>query len=182
MLKQADYKNAFCNPSLPDDEITIIHPPLLGHLSAQPNESYWLLKKTLYGLKRSPRHWYDMASKALLAMGLSQSPHDPCLFYGIPSTASHPAFLSDSPITVGLYVNDMVYYSLDNSVEEHFKSILASQFLHGYSKLVLGTHFTWSTSHNGDVPVHLTQVAFAQNLVKCFCQQNISYNPRATPY
>ncbi len=27
-LKQADYKNAFCNPTLPDNEITIIRPPL----------------------------------------------------------------------------------------------------------------------------------------------------------
>ena len=51
-LKQADYKNAFCNLTLPDDEVTIIRPPL-GNPDAQPGE-YWLLKKTLYGLRRSP--------------------------------------------------------------------------------------------------------------------------------
>ena len=37
-LKQADYKNAFCNPTLPDDEVTIIRPPL-GDPDAQPGES-----------------------------------------------------------------------------------------------------------------------------------------------
>lgn len=40
-LKQADFKNAFCNPLLPTDELTIIRPPL-GDPSARDGE-YWLL-------------------------------------------------------------------------------------------------------------------------------------------
>lgn len=114
-LKQADYKNAFCNPTLPDDEITIIRPPL-GDPDARDGE-YWLLKKTLYGLRRSPKHWYDMASKALLSMGLVQSLHDPCLFHGVPSSPDEPTSPNDKPLTVGLYVDDMVYYSLSDDVE-----------------------------------------------------------------
>ncbi len=42
-LKQADYKNAFCNHTLPPDETTIIRPPL-GDPDASPEE-YWLLNK-----------------------------------------------------------------------------------------------------------------------------------------
>ncbi len=99
-LKQADYKNAFCNPTLPDDKVTIIRPPL-GDPDAQSGE-YWLLKKTLYGLQCSPKHWYDMALAALSAMGLTQSAHDPCLFHGVPSSATAPAHPDDSPIMVGL--------------------------------------------------------------------------------
>jgi hypothetical protein len=115
-LKQADYKNAFCNPTLPNDEITVIRPPL-GDPDAKPGE-YWLLNKTLYGLRRSPKHWYDMASSSLLEMGLTQSTHDPCLFHGVPSSPTHPAQPGDAPITIGLYVDDMVYFSEDDTIEQ----------------------------------------------------------------
>lgn len=182
-LKQADYKNAFCNPTLPEDETTIIRPPL-GDPDAQPGE-YWLLKKTLYGLRRSPKHWYDMASAALLAMGLKQSTHDPCLFHGVPSSPECPAQPGDAPLTVGLYVDDMVYFSVSDDVEQRFEQILASQFKISFMGVVnwfLGTHFTWCDRPNGDISVHLSQVAFAQNLVERYRQQNINLNPRATPY
>ncbi len=182
-LKQADYKNAFCNPTLPSDETTIIRPPL-GDPDAAPGE-YWLLNKTLYGLRRSPKHWYDMASAALLKMGLKQSAHDPCLFHGVPSTTASPASPSDTPLTVGLYVDDMVYYSTDDSIEERFETILASQFKISFMGVVnwfLGTHFTWLDLDDGNISVHLSQVAFAQNVVKRYRQQHINVNPRATPY
>ena len=54
VLKQGDCKNAFCQSELPLDETTIVKPPS-GDPDAGPNE-YWLLRKTLYGLRRSPRH------------------------------------------------------------------------------------------------------------------------------
>ena len=56
-LKQGDVKNAFCNVVLPPDKITIVRPHI-GDPSAKKIK-FWLLKKTLYGLRRSPCHWYD---------------------------------------------------------------------------------------------------------------------------
>ena len=56
-LKQGDVKNNFCNRDLPPEEVPIAKPPL-GNPSAAKNES-WLLKKTLYGLQRSPKHWHN---------------------------------------------------------------------------------------------------------------------------
>ncbi len=104
----------------------MIRPPL-GDPDAKPGE-YWLLNKTLYGLRRSPKHWYNMASSALLDMGLTQSTHDPCLFHGVPLSLTHPAQPGDAPITIGLYVDDMVYFSEDDNIEQQFESILASKF------------------------------------------------------
>jgi hypothetical protein len=46
----------------------------------------------------------------------------------------------------------------------------------------LGTHFTWIDLNDGNISVHLSQVAFAQNVVKHHCQQHININLRATPY
>ena len=41
----------------------------------------WKLKKTLYGLKRSPRAFFDSLSAHLLSKGYSRSANDPCLFF-----------------------------------------------------------------------------------------------------
>jgi hypothetical protein len=55
-LKQGDCKNSFCQGILPLEEITIVQPPLGDPDAAK--DKYWLLQKTLYGLRCSPRHWY----------------------------------------------------------------------------------------------------------------------------
>ncbi len=109
-LRQGDCKNAFCQGILPPDEITVVRPPA-GDLEAEPNE-YWLLHKTLYGLCRSPHHWYDKINAILKSIGLEPSLKDPCFFTcclkdlddptGIPSSAS---------LSLGLYVDDFIYFS-----------------------------------------------------------------------
>jgi hypothetical protein len=53
-LCQGDCKNAFCQGILAPDEVTIVCPPS-GNPEVAPDE-YWLLKRTLYDLRRSPRH------------------------------------------------------------------------------------------------------------------------------
>ncbi len=68
-LCQGDCKNAFCQGILPPNEITIVCPPSKDP-EATPDK-YWLLKWTLYGLWRSPRHWYDEISAILQLIGLT---------------------------------------------------------------------------------------------------------------
>jgi len=128
-----------------------------------------------------------MASTALLDMGLTRSVHDPCLFHGVPSSPDAPSQPGDSPITVGLYVDDMVYFSDDDSIECRFEQVLASKFKISFMGVVncwffLCTHFTWLDCPNSDISVHLSQVAFAQNLVEQYHQQDINFNPKGTPY
>jgi hypothetical protein len=62
-LRQGDCKNAFCQGILPPDKIAIVC-PLCGDPKATLDE-YWLLKRTLYGLWCSPRHWYDKINTIL---------------------------------------------------------------------------------------------------------------------
>ena len=63
VLQQADCKNAFCNATLPDDERMAVRPPVGDPGYAK--DEYWLLNKTLYGLRRSPKHWYNMFTSIL---------------------------------------------------------------------------------------------------------------------
>ena len=65
--KQGDAKNAFCNGILPKDETVIVSPPPGCPLS-QKGE-LWILYKTLYGLRRSPIHWYQTIRKHLTDIG-----------------------------------------------------------------------------------------------------------------
>eukprot|EP00957_Ditylum_brightwellii_P109227 8331803-Ditylum_brightwellii.AAC.1 len=53
-LKIMDIKQAFCQSDLPKNERYIMKPPSGCPLT--PANTYMLLKRTLYGLKRSPRH------------------------------------------------------------------------------------------------------------------------------
>ena len=88
VLQQGDCKNALCNATIPDDEVTVIRPPI-GDPDFQ-EDAYWLLNKTLYGLHRSPHHWYNIIKGILLKMGLKASPHEPCLIYDILYNPSSP--------------------------------------------------------------------------------------------
>ena len=81
ILQQGDCNNAFCNATLTDNEVTVIRPPI-GDPAFQEDE-YWLLKETLYVLRRSPHHCYNMIKGILLNMFLKASPHDSCLLSGI---------------------------------------------------------------------------------------------------
>ena len=119
VLKQGDCKNAFCQPTLPDDELVIVTPPPGCPIS--PPGTYWKLRKTLYGLRRSPRHWFNNFRGHLLDMGFRQCIHDPCIFVG-----THPDFPT-SPIYVGCYVDDFVYYSTSDAVEQWFETGLAER-------------------------------------------------------
>jgi hypothetical protein len=77
-LKQGNCKNAFCQGILSPEEVTIVRPPLGDPDAAK--DKYWLLLKTLYGLWRSPCHWYDKIDSMLRSIGLMPNSHDPCLY------------------------------------------------------------------------------------------------------
>jgi hypothetical protein len=122
-LKQGDCKNVFCQGILPDDEITVVKPPI-GDPDAGKDE-YWLLKKTLYGLCRSPRHWYTKIKSVLNSLGLKNNVSDPCLFTGPVVDPSNPAAdIPPAPLTLGLYVDDFVYFLEDPDVKRCFEQLL----------------------------------------------------------
>ena len=110
ILQQGDCRNKFCNTNLPGDEMMVIRPPIVNP-DFQEDE-YWLLNKTLYGLRQSPHHWYSMIKGILLKMGLKSSQHDPCLLSDVLANPSSPDTISEVQYQphVEIYVNDFVFY------------------------------------------------------------------------
>lgn len=65
-LYQLDVKNAFLNRDL-KEEVYMTIPPRLENSSN--NRLVCKLKKSLYGLKQSPRAWFDRFAKTVIANG-----------------------------------------------------------------------------------------------------------------
>ena len=181
ILQQGDCKNAFCNALLPPEERTVIRPPVGD--PAYDKDEYWLLKKTLYGLRRSPRHWYDMINKILTKMGLQPSAHDPCLFTGIINSTDAP--IERHEIFIGLYMDNFVYYSTDPAEEALFRTEIQKQIkvdFMGDADYFLGTAFEWARHDDGNLSVHLTQTAFTEHSAHRFGVDKMNREPNMTPY
>ena len=56
-LKIGDAKQAFVQAALPPEEQYVVKPPV--GCPYTPPSTYWKLKRILYRLRRSPRHWFD---------------------------------------------------------------------------------------------------------------------------
>jgi hypothetical protein len=160
VLKNCDVKQAFVQSSLPEEETYFVRPPS-GCPVSKPGTS-WRLLRSLYGLCRAPKLWYEKLSGHLRSMGLHSSPNSPCLFVGtiIPG---HP------PIYVGIYVDDIIYFSTDDAVEKHFETLLSSlgnvDFM-GQISHFLGIEFTWKVHSDGHLSVSLTQQSFIDTLLE----------------
>ena len=72
--KSGDVSQAFVQSVLPESKKYVVRPPKGCPLT--PPNTYLLLKKTLYGLKCSPRHWYETCKHTLQPwpQALSQRP------------------------------------------------------------------------------------------------------------
>jgi hypothetical protein len=118
--------------------------PPIGDPDAKKNK-YWLLKCTLYGLWCSSRHWYTKIKAILNQLGLRENTTNPCLFTGNVIDLSNPvAPPSTLTLTLGLYVDNFVYFSEDPEVKCNFKHLLSSlvvtvEFL-SIMEWFLGTH------------------------------------------
>jgi len=175
-LKSGDFKQAFCQATLPKGEDYVLKPPPGCPLT--PQGTYWKLQRTLYGLKRSPRHWFDKACSIFKTLGLTQCANAPCLFHGniIPGNTSK--------LYVGLYVDDFIYFSTDPNVEKAFEEKLSKlttvDFL-GQATHFLGIRFQWRCT-KGRVQAHLSQEAFADNLIQSAGLHQESVSANITPY
>lgn len=76
-LEQLDVKTAFLNGTL-DEEIYMEHPE--GYEVKGKEEMVCLLRKSLYGLKQSPRQSNKRFDGFMKEQGFRQSPYDQCVY------------------------------------------------------------------------------------------------------
>ena len=101
-LEQLDVKTTFLHGTL-DEEIYMSQPE--GFIRKGDESKVCLLKKSLYGLKQSPRQWNQRFDEFMKRLGYTQSIHDPCVYFK-GKTLEEKVFLL-------LYVDDMLVASKD---------------------------------------------------------------------
>jgi hypothetical protein len=77
-MHQLDVKNAFLHGDL-QEEVYMEIPP--GFSTPRTSEKVYMLRKSLYGLKKSPCAWFDRFTHVVCDMGYKQCNGDHTLFY-----------------------------------------------------------------------------------------------------
>jgi Reverse transcriptase (RNA-dependent DNA polymerase) len=77
------------------------------------------LKKSLYGLKQSPRAWFDRFRKAMVGMGYRQTNADHTVFF-----RRHGAHIT----VLAVYVDDMIILRNDEGEIALLKKKLGKEF------------------------------------------------------
>ena len=73
------------------------------------------------------------------------------------------------PIYVGLYVDDLIYYSPSDAVEEWFENNLKSHLkvdFMGDASWFLGQRYEWHNDENGKVSCHISQQAMIEGMLE----------------
>ena len=95
--KQGDVTAAFLHADIPEDEKVYVNMPRgFEQFSKNGRKKCLKLRKTLYGLRQSPRAFWQYMTKKLEQSGLKQSEFDPCLFIG-------------DKVTCIVYVDDLLF-------------------------------------------------------------------------
>ncbi|CAI7910333.1 unnamed protein product [Closterium sp. NIES-54] len=112
-LHSLDFSTAFLLGSL-HEEIWLRRPP--GFTGSFPAGTQWSLQRPVYGLRQAPREWHDTLRTTLAALGFAPSTADPSLFSRTDTTLP--------PFYVLVYVDDLVFTTVDTEALAHVKSEL----------------------------------------------------------
>lgn len=77
------------------------------------------LKRAIYGLKQSSLAWYERVKDCLCKLGFKNSKYEPCLF---------AKMYDNVKIIIGLYVDDFLIFSNNETETEKLKNVLGSEF------------------------------------------------------
>ncbi|CAI7791935.1 unnamed protein product [Closterium sp. NIES-53] len=162
-LRQIDVKNAFLCALV--DAVIYVEQP---HTYGEGDSCVCQLRKSLYGIKKPPRHWQQYLHNILLEIGFKQLPHDPGMYR---------RDFRDEYILLTLYVDDLLYTGSSNELLEQFEKNLAGRVditCNHDVKQFLGLKISYSPE-----AIHLSAAKYAEELGKCF---NIAPAPLSTPY
>ncbi|RVW34837.1 Retrovirus-related Pol polyprotein from transposon RE1 [Vitis vinifera] len=116
-LQQLDIKNVFLNGDL-EEEVYMEIPP--GFEESMAKNQVCKLQKSLYGLKQSPRAWFDRFTKTVLKLGYKQGQADHTLFV----KKSHAGKLA----ILIVYVDDIILSGNDMGELQNLKKYLLEEF------------------------------------------------------
>lgn len=115
-LEQLDVKTTFLHGELEED-IYMDQPE--GFIVPGKEKYVCTLKRSLYGLKQSPRQWNKRFDSFMLAHSFKRSKYDSCVYI---------KHVNGSPIYLLLYVDDMLIAAKSKIEITKLKKLLSSGF------------------------------------------------------
>ena len=158
-IHQMDVKSAFLNGYL-KEEVYVKQPSGFKH-EKYLNHVY-KLKKALYGLRQTPRSWYERLSKFLLKHGFIRGKIDPTLFL---------KYDGKDILVVQIYVDDIIFGSTNDVMCKWFSKCMHSEFdmsMMGELNYFLGLQVKQTKD---EIFVH--QSKYIKNLLKRFGFENV---------
>lgn len=140
-LEQLDVKTAFLHGEL--DEQIFMNQPKDFKDKLKP-DYVCFLKRSLYGLKQSPRQWYKRFDSFVLTIGFQRSKFDHCLYFQHNETDNNYLFLL-------LYVDDMLLVGSSPKSINNIKTDLSGEFDMkdlGKAKRILGMEIERNRSNS----------------------------------
>jgi len=159
IIYQLDIQAAYLNAPI-DKEVYVTIPK--G--DANYGNGFWLLQKSLYGLKQSGRNWNNTISSFLIKKGFKQTKAESCLFF-------KKDLNNKLSCIIGLYVDDIIITGHTYEILE-FVSFIKNKF--SISKcepanFILGIKI----EKNDDFNYSISQEAFIHNILSKFKITNI---------
>jgi hypothetical protein len=96
------------------------------------------------------------------AVGLKSTKNDPCIFHGTIIPGKPPLYLA-------IYVDDFLYFSLDDKVEQFFQTALSQKLKVDFlvdAEWYLGMKFDWNHLSDDSVYCHISQEGYAAIIVE----------------
>ena len=155
-MKQMDVTTAFLHGEL--DKVIYMKQPE-GFEDPKKRDCVCLLKKSLYGLKQSPRQWNIRFDQCMQSLKFVKSYADPCLYFK--NIASVPLFLL-------IYVDDMLIISPCLKSIEHVQKCLCENFAMkdlGDAKRILGINIVRDRNKSTLV---LNQISYVEKILSKF--------------
>ncbi|KAL4026017.1 hypothetical protein IC575_014424 [Cucumis melo] len=150
-----DVKSAFLNGYL-NVEVYVAQPK--GFINHEYPQYVYKLNKALYGLKRSPRAWYERLTVYLGHKGYSRGGADKTLFVN----------RSDKDLIIAqIYVDDIILGGFCEELVKNFINIMQPEL--EISMVGELSYFLGLQIKQRKEGIFITQKKYAKNLVKKFC-------------
>ncbi|KAL5499747.1 hypothetical protein EMCRGX_G011207 [Ephydatia muelleri] len=116
MVHQMDVVTAFLNGTL-EEEIYMEQPP--GYIKKGEEHLVCKLKKSIYGLKQSPRCWNKVFNEYMTSLSYEQCAADPCVLVRTEGTET---------TIIAVYVDDLIIIAKNPETMERIKGSLTERF------------------------------------------------------
>lgn len=160
-MEQMDVKTTFLHGDLHE---TIYMKQPKGFVDKSKPDHACLLKKSIYGLKQSPRQWNKNFDACMTSLGFTRSSYDTCLYFkNIKST---------TPMYIMLYVDDILLISNSKVVIAGVKHDLKKHFDMkdlGVAKKILGVTIIRNRAKK---TIYLSQSDYLQKVLDMFAMKD----------